>query len=554
MNAPIDERRLGARGMPLLFGILTPAVSRLLLVQPWLLAGLLIAGVSAGERPNIVVILADDLGYGDLRCLNSDSRIATPHLDRLAAQGMRFTDAHSGSAVCTPTRYGLLTGRYAWRSRLKSGVLGGMSPPLIEEGRQTIAHLLSTRGYATACIGKWHLGMSWVRKPGTPPFDDRIEKGPEGWNADFSQPILRGPTSVGFDRFFGISASLDMVPYVFIDGDRVAGIPDVDRSFPMIADVEVTHGAANDRPMSRAGPGLTGFTAEGVLPALTHAAVAWIGDQAAAKKPFLLYLPLASPHTPIAPTADWRGRSGVSTYADFVMQTDAAIGEVMSALERSGSSANTLVIVTSDNGFSPAADLQAQLAKGHNPNWRFRGTKADLFEGGHRVPFLVRWPGVVVPGSSSARLIGLMDILATCAAVTGTALNDTTAEDSISFLPGLRGDETTAVRSELVHHSINGSFSIRVGRWKLLLAADSGGWSAPKPGSAVAATLPRVQLFDLDADLGETTNVHAQHPAVVGELIAQLERVVSAGRTSAGAAQPNHGRIDIWRGQPPFTP
>jgi arylsulfatase A len=521
--------------------LLTPVVHTLALLA------LAIAG-RAADHPNVVVILADDLGYGDLHCLNTAGKIATPNLDRLAAEGMRFTDAHSGSAVCTPTRYGLLTGRYAWRTRLKSGVLGGMSPPLIEEGRQTIAQLFAQQGYATACIGKWHLGMTWMQKPGTPQFDDKIEKGADGWNADFSKPISHGPTSVGFARYFGISASLDMVPYVFIDNDHVTGQPDTDLAFAMIAD-EDTKG-----PTTRKGPGLTGFTADTVLGTLSRTATQWISEQAAAKKPFLLYLPFASPHTPVAPSAAWRGKSGVSPYADFVMDTDAAVGDVMAALEQAGVAKDTLVIVTSDNGFSPAANLPAQLAKGHNPCFTFRGTKADLFEGGHRVPFLVRWPAVVKPGSNSARLIGLMDIMATCAEVTGTATNVATAEDSVSFLPALRGDETQGLRSELVHHSINGSFAIRVGKWKLLLAPDSGGWSAPKPGSPEAKTLPRVQLYDLEADLGEKTNVHAQHPDVVRELLARLERVVSNGRSTPGAPQANHGMVDIWHGQPPFIP
>ncbi len=508
----------------------------------------LVAGAGAAERPNIVVILADDLGYGDLHCLNAEGRIATPHLDQLAAEGMRFSDAHSGSAVCTPTRYGLLTGRYAWRSRLKSGVLGGMSPPLIEEERQTIAAVLAAQGYATACVGKWHLGMAWAQKPGTPPFDDRIEKGSDGWNADFNQAIAHGPTTVGFARYFGISASLDMVPYVFIDQDHVTGQPDTDLAFAMIAD-EDTRG-----PTTRKGPGLTGFTADAVLATLTRTAASWIGEQAAAKKPFFLYLPLASPHTPVAPSAAWRGKSGITPYADFVMENDAAVGAIMAELARAGVADNTLVIFTSDNGFAPAANLPAQLAKGHNPNYRFRGGKADLFEGGHHVPFLVRWPGQVQAGSTSARLISLLDIPATCAAITGVALTDTTAEDSVSFLPGLHGDENSGARSELVHHSANGSFAIRAGRWKLLLAADSGGWSAPKPGSPEAKDLPPVQLYDLDADLGETRNLQAAHPEVVRMLVDRLSQLVANGRSTPGAPQANHGMVDIWRGHEPAIP
>lgn len=506
----------------------------------------MMSSLNAAERPNVVIILADDLGYGDLRCLNPDGKIATPHCDRLAETGMCFTDAHTPSSVCTPTRYGLLTGRYAWRSRLKSGVLGGMSPPLIEEGRQTIAHLLAKQGYATACIGKWHLGMTWAQKPGTPPFVDAIEKGPDGWNADFTQAIARGPTTVGFNRYFGTTASLDMVPYVFIDQDRVTGIPDTDLAFPMIVRDEAP------KNLTRKGPGLTGFTADGVLPMLTHTAVSWISEQAAAKKPFFLYLPLAAPHTPVAPSTAWKGKSGLSPYADFVMETDATTGAILDALDRGGVAKDTLVIVTSDNGFSPAGDLAEQLAKGHNPNFRFRGAKADLFEGGHRVPFIVRWPSTVAAGSTSTQLLCLTDLFATLAEITGEALIPNCAEDSISFLPALRGQ--ISGRRDVVHHSINGSFAIRAGRWKLLLAPDSGGWSAPKPGSPAAQGLPSVQLYDLTSDLGESTNQQAEQSSIVHELITLLEQQVAEGRSTPGPVQANHGAIDIWRRRKPPTP
>jgi len=514
--------------------------------QPHFLSAVLVClallPVTAAERPNVVVILADDLGYGDVRCLNENGKIATPNIDRLAKEGMRFTDAHTGSSVCTPTRYGLITGRYAWRSRLKRGVLGGMSPPLIEEGRQTIAHLFAKQGYATACIGKWHLGMTWVQKPGTPAFDDRIEKGSDGWNADFTKPITRGPVSVGFQKYFGISASLDMVPYVFIDNDHVASQPDTDLSFPMIASDEAP------KESTRKGPGVTGFTADNVLPTLARTAATWINEQATAKKPFFLYLPLNSPHTPVAPSQTWRGKSGISPYADFVMETDAVVGEVLTALDRHGIAKDTLVVFTSDNGFSPAGDLPRQLAKGHNPNYLFRGHKADLFEGGHRVPFLVRWPARVAAAGSSDRLLCLTDVLATCAEATGQVLAADVGEDSISFLPALTGK--AGGRTDVINHSINGSFAIRAGRWKLLLAPDSGGWSAPKPGSPEAKTLPPIQLFDLAADIGETTNRQAEQTDIVRELLTLLEHQVAAGRSTPGTAQPNTGTIDIWHGRP----
>ena len=350
---------------------------------------------AAAKKPNIVYILADDLGYGDVKCFNPDGKIPTPNLDRLAAAGMRFTDAHSSSAVCTPTRYGLLTGRYNWRSRLQSGVLGGLSPPLIEPGRLTVPAFLQQQGYHTACIGKWHLGMDWPLQPGAEPFDDRIEKGEQGWRVDFTKPIARGPNSVGFDYFFGLAASLDMVPYTFIENDRVTIIPTQDNAFPMMS--------GHTNSFTRRGPAAAGFEAGAVLPTLTRKAVEYLEQRAGTAKagtPFFLYVPLNAPHTPIAPTKEWQGRSGLNPYADFVMQTDASVGAVLHALDRLGLAPDTLVIFTSDNGCSPEAKFNELRAKGHNPSASFRGTKADIFDGGHHVPFLVRWPGRVQPGTT----------------------------------------------------------------------------------------------------------------------------------------------------------
>lgn len=481
---------------------------------------------AAKKRPNIIVILADDLGYGDLQCLNPAGKIRTPNLDRLAAQGMTFTNAHSSSSVCTPTRYGLLTGRYNWRSRLKRGVQGGMSPPLIEPDRLTLPAFLRKHGYHTACIGKWHLGMGWPRKPDTPPFDDSIEKGPEGWRADFSKPIRGGPLTAGFDYYFGIAASLDMVPYTFIENNRVQEIPTADKHFPQML------GRTNRN--SRRGPAAEKFEAERVLPALSARAVRYLEERAEPAKqgtPFFLYLPLNAPHTPIAPVREWQGRSGLNPYADFVMQLDADVGKLLDRLETLGLGRDTLVIFTSDNGCSPEADFPRLRSLEHDPSGGFRGSKADIFEGGHRVPFLVRWPGRIKAGSRGAQLVSLNDIFATCAAILGRELPANAAEDSISFLSALVHDEKPFIREALVHHSINGSFAIRRGKWKLILAPDSGGWSAPRPGSPASKALPPVQLYDLANDLKETKNLHAVHPEIVRELTVLLEEYQSNGRS-----------------------
>jgi arylsulfatase A-like enzyme len=480
---------------------------------------------AAAEKPNIIFILADDLGFGDIRAMNPEGKIATPHADRLAAEGMIFTDAHSSSSVCTPTRYSVLTGRYNWRSRMKKGVLNGFSPRLIEPGRQTVAGYLKENGYATSCLGKWHLGMNWPQNDGKPAGTTANPS-----KIDYTRPIEDGPTTLGFDEFFGISASLDMPPFVFIKNDRVTEVPTVEKTF------------------YRRGPAGENFEAVDVLPELTRRAVAYIERRAPASKngePFFLYLPLASPHTPIVPTAEWQEKSGLNAYADFVMQTDATVGAVLDALDRGGIAEDTLVIFTSDNGCSREADFPLLLSKGHNPSYHFRGWKSDIFEGGHRVPFLVRWPSKVKAGTVSDQLICLTDLFATCAGILGTRLPDEVAEDSVSILPAMDGSASGPLREAAVHHSIYGGFSIRKGAWKLCLCPDSGGWSEPIPGSPETLKLPPVQLYDLRADIGETRNLQAEHPEVVARLTKLLELYVENGRSTPGARQQNTGAVDI---------
>lgn len=505
--------------------------------------GAAVLPVRAASRPNIVFILCDDLGYGDVRALNAESKLPTPNMDRLASGGMVFTDAHTSSAVCTPTRYGVLTGRYNWRSKLQSGVLGGLSPRLIEQGRLTVASLLKQQGYHTACIGKWHLGMDWEKLPGKEVTELNIEPPEQVGNVNYTQPIKNGPNSVGFDYYYGISASLDMVPYTFIENDRVTAAPTEEQTFPMTQGRE-------DGKKTRKGPTAPGFTVESVLPTLAQKSVEYIGQRAAdAKvgKPFFLYVPLNAPHTPIAPSAEWRGKSGISPYGDFVMETDGAIGQILDALEKQGLADNTLVIMTSDNGCSPSANFPELLEKGHNPSGPLRGNKADIFDGGHRVPFLARWPGKITPGTKSAQIICLVDFLATCADITGAKLPDNAGEDSVSLLPAFAGKAEKPLHEAVVHHSINGSFSIRQANWKLELCSGSGGWSAPRPNTPTARELPPVQLYDLSADLAEQKNVQAEHPEVVDRLTKLLEKFVTDGRSTPGAVQQNAVAIELWK-------
>ena len=491
----------------------------------------------AAEKPNFVFILADDLGIGDVRAFNKDSKIATPNLDRLAAGGMKFTDAHTPSSVCTPTRYGLLTGRYNWRSRLQSGVMGGLSPRLIEPGRVTVAAMLKEQGYTTAVVGKWHLGLDWVKHEGKRVNELNIETAEQNSSVDYSKPFANGPRTLGFDYFFGIAASLDMVPYTFLENDHCTVIPTEMNRYPMMAD-------RADGPHTRNGPAAPGFDAMHVLPTCTAKAVEWIGAQKA-DKPFFLYMPLNAPHTPSVPTPGFAGKSGLNSYADFVMQTDATLGAVLDALEKAGVAGNTLIVFTSDNGCSPQARIPELRAAGHDPCWGLRGTKADLWEGGHRVPFIVRWPGKVKAASESAQLVCLTDFFATCAEISGAKIADTAAEDSVSFLPALRGEK--GGRDTLVSHSIAGHFAIRQNNMKLCLTPGSGGWSDPKPNTPAAAKLAAVQLYDLAADRAETTNLEFDREPEVKALTVLLEKFIADGRSTPGAPQRNSVDVKIHK-------
>ena len=499
--------------------------------------------LSAAEvtsKPNIIYVLCDDLGYGDVKCLNPQGKIATPNMDALAAKGMVFTDVHSSSSVCSPTRYGIMTGRYNWRTKLQSGVLGGLSPRLIEQGRLTTAQLLKNQGYNTGCIGKWHLGMDWVKKEGKDVAELNIESASQVHNVDYSKPIKNGPNSVGFDYYYGISASLDMVPYTFIENDRVAKLPSVEKEFPMFL--------GREKWKCRKGPAAPDFEVEDVLPTLTTKAIDFVKARsvdAKAGKPFFLYLPLASPHTPIAPTKDWQGKSGLNYYADFVMQTDHSLGLILAELDRLGIADNTLVVLTSDNGCSPQADFPELLSKGHNPSHLFRGHKADIFEGGHHIPFIVRWPAMVKPGTKSGQLLCLTDLMATCADILKVALPANAGEDSVSFLPALLGQDKISLREALVHHSVNGTFAIRQGNMKLLMCKDSGGWSDPRPGT-VKSGMPELQLFDLSNDIGERINLHDKQSETVKKLTNLLEKYIADGRSTKGEPQKNDVKVD-WK-------
>jgi arylsulfatase A len=520
------DARLGESGyteeyiMRLSLSLLTLLLTSLSFFQQSVLAD--------NSRPNIVYILADDLGIGDVKAFNPQGKIATPNFDKLAADGMKFTDAHSGSAVCTPTRYGVLTGRYSWRTRLKSGVCWGYSIPLIEDGRATVASTLSDVGYNTACVGKWHLGLKWALKDASKIPSDKSN---EPWdNIDFTKPISSGPNQVGFDYFFGISASLDMHPHVYIENDHVTANPD-----KIIA-------ASSGKKFWRKGPVASDFKHIQVLDKLTEKAVGYI-DKQTADKPFFLYFPLPAPHKPIIPNKKYQNKSGLNEWGDFVMQVDWTVGQVMAALEKKGLAKNTLFIVTSDNGATPGADFATLKSKGHNPSHIYRGHKADIFEGGHRVAFIACWPGVIKEGTACDKTICHTDLLATAAEIVGKKLKPNAGEDSVSLVGLMKQDKNAVSREATVHHSVNGSFAIRQGDWKLVFCPGSGGWSNPRPDKARKDKLPTVQLFNLKDDVAETKNVKDDHKDVVASMTALLQSYIDNGRSTPGKRQANIGKI-----------
>lgn len=481
--------------------------------------------------PNIVVLLADDLGYGDPHCYNPASKAPTPNIDRLARQGRRFTDAHSPSSVCSPTRYALLTGRYAWRTRLKLGVLNPWDPALIEPNRLTLPALLKRHGYATAAFGKWHLGWTWSTA------DDRpLRPDGKGFPAqvDFHRPIADGPTTRGFDRFFGMVGNTVASPCL-LDGDRplfTGDNPPLDRA-PQIAGV----------PRGLLEP----WEERNSLPVLTEEVVSYVKGRAAepSRRPFFLYFALTAPHAPMIPYGRFRGLTGHGDSCDFVAQVDDTVGRVLDALERGTLADDTLVILSSDNGSPGFADEGTPTASviaryGHHPNGRWRGMKGDAHEGGHRVPLVVRWPGHVPSGTTCDETVDLVDLLATCAAVVGDRLPEDAGEDSYNILPAMLGTpHPMPIREATVHHALIGMFAIRRGDWKLILGRGSGGFTLPqwieaKPGE------PAGQLYNLAEDPGESRDLYAERP----EVVAQLTRLLDAYRRDGRSAPPSTAGSD----------
>ena len=512
------------------------------------------------RKPNVVYFFVDDMGYGDASCLNPEGKIKTPNIDRLAAAGMVFTDAHSTSAVCSPSRYGVLTGRYNWRSTLQKGIVNEYGDPLISEDRLTVAGYLKQRGYHTGCIGKWHLGMGWDFEKTGEHFGSGKHRsaGSEGidsdntataelqaiWRDAFSRPTTGGPTKRGFDYYFGVDVP-NWPPYCYIENDRTVGIPS-----QWLPDRLLGNNLA-----AKAGPAMAYWHFEQLLPTWARKAEDYIAARTQNDEPFFLYLPMTSPHTPLSVNKTFIGKSGLNNhYADLVVETDHVFGLVLDSLERHGVADNTLVIFASDNGCAHyigchedgRGDGEAAMEpQGHFPSANRRGYKSDAWDGGHRIPCIARWPGVIEPGSVCDQIVCLSDLMATCADFLDQPLPQTAGEDSISMMPLFR-DPTQPVRDHVIHHSISGKFAIRDQRWKLVLCPGSGGWSQ-SDREAAEVGLPLVQLYDMQNDPAETTNLHAHKPQRVKDMIARLRQLVAAGRSTPGQPQHNDVDVDIWK-------
>jgi len=486
---------------------------------------------SVSMRPNIVLILADDMGPGEPS--HAGGIIPTPTLDRMAKEGMRFTDAHTSSSVCTPTRYGILTGRYNWRSRLKSGVLFNPTDrALMDPQRLNLPNFLQKAGYHTACIGKWHLGADWVKLPKNANPDKN--KRSASWQVDYTQPFKNGPVDVGFDEAFFILSSLDMAPYVYLRNNRAVAVPTVNKGFP--------HNEYNN--YQRIGAAAKDFEASNCLADWAVESRSYIQRRVKDKsrKPFFLYLPLTSPHTPITPGEAFKGMyKQYSWYADFMAETDWVVAQVLEQLKQSGLDDETIVIFTSDNGFAPYVKIPKMIAAGYRPSGPYRGAKATIYEGGHRVPFIVRWPGKVAAGSTCDATICTTDFFATFAELLGkkSEIPDNAAEDSFSFYPCLKGKKDQT-RPLTIHHSISGKFAIRKGDWKLVMTRGAGGgWELP--WEKTKTTSKMVQLYNLKDDPSESKNLEDTHPEIVGELVDELAKALHDGRTTPGEKQKNEG-------------
>lgn len=485
----------------------------------------LLGSLCANALPNVVIIYADDMGYGDLAANNPESKIPTPRLDQLAAEGMRFTDGHSSSGVCTPSRFALLTGQHHWRRF--HGIVTAMGGTVFKPDDFTLAKMFKSKGYNTAAVGKWHLGWDWnaLRKPGTAEPDKNDAGGPDDY--DWSRPIPDGPTAQGFDYYFG-DGTINFPPYCWIENDRILEAPSV------LMDTSTFREIPEGNWEFRKGPMVKGWDPYKVLPTLTDKAVAWIGQQDS-RNPFFLYFALGSPHAPIIPNDAYRGKSQAGPFGDFVYESDAMAGRILDALEEGGFMDNTIVVFSADNGPEKYA-YERVKNYGHWSSGPLRGLKRDVWEGGHRVPFIIRWPGVVNPGMVSSETISQVDLAATFAGAIGYQLRDNEAIDSYNLLPVLRNENyNRPLRTATVQNTFEQAFAIRQGDWIYIDAASgehskSPDWFNPSRGYTKDST-PGL-LYNLGDDLAQHDNLYADYP----EKVASMKALLDTYRAGKGCA------------------
>jgi len=475
----------------------------------------------AARKPNILILYGDDLGYGDLGCFNPESKIPTPNLDKLASQGMRFTDAHSSSGICSPSRYALLTGRHHWRDF--HGIVNSFGKSVFKPERLTLPEMLQALGYTTATIGKWHLGRDWdaIRKPGSPKRGERPE------DFDWAKPIPDGPLAHGFDYSFGDEV-INFPPYCWIENDKVLQAPDT------MMDTTKWKAIKEGSWECRSGPMVTGWDPYQNLPETTRRGVEYIKSKKDSEKPFLLYFAYPSPHAPIIPNDEFDGKSKAGPYGDFVYETDHSVGQLLKALEDSGKADNTLVIFSADNGPEKYA-YERDATTGHWSAHPLRGLKRDTYEGGHRVPTIIKWPGVTKPGVVNNALVSQIDFMATIAAALGYQLPANAAEDSHNLLPLLKG-EVESVRTTHIHNTSQDNYAIRDGDWLLVDAGNGYGTSRNAAWEKRHGYKPddaeKTELYNLKTDLSQKHNLAADHPERVSELKSLLKKIREQGHSA----------------------
>lgn len=487
------------------------------------------------EHPNIVFIFADDMGYGDVSCNNPYSRVQTPAIDQMAEQGIRFTEAHSAGSVCTPSRYSLLTGRYFFRIPYQPAHRGYL-PPYIGPERETIGNLLQKANYTTACIGKWHLGLNWQKKDETLPL---IPPNRNGYtNVDFNALVTGSPNELGFDYSFIMPASLDMPPYVFVRNNKV-----VDPEIVLTADVYPNRlddtADAWDRKYTgdddiywqrgvwwRNGEMSKSFKVEDCMDVLVSEGISFIERESGKEKPFFLYLPLTGPHTPWVPNEQFKGKTGLGTYGDFIAQIDNIVSLIARKLEELGIEENTMVIFSSDNG--AAWEREDVLQYAHKSSWSRRGMKGDAWDGGHHIPLIIKWPKKIKPGTMFNRDISLIDFYATFAELLNQDLDKNVAEDSFSFMDVLNGKQQSSIRDHIVYLSSSGRRAIKKGDWKFIEGLGSGGFSYPSKLSPVENG-PTNQLYNVKEDEMESNNLVLQKPEIANDLKTTLNQLVEKG-------------------------